>query len=85
MSLGGGASTAHHSAAAAYAGAIGGAATGFSGGSIGAVPEQLLRDVITSTARIGSGDMNGEFYGEEKKKREWVKEGGEEGGKSLGL
>ena len=68
MSLGGGASTTLHSATAAYAvAATVGAATGFSGGSIGSVPEQLLRDVITTTACIGSGDMNGEFYGEEKK------------------
>ena len=66
MSLGGGASTTLHSATAAYAGAAT-VGAGFSGGSIGSVPEQLLRDVITTTACIGSGDMNGEFYGEEKK------------------
>ena len=63
MSLGGrAATTAHHSRLpVSSAGHAAGAATGFSGGSLGVVPEQLLRDVISASNASRIGDMNGEF------------------------
>ena len=65
LSAGGqGAHLRHHlpTSSAAHVTTAGGTAAGFVGASLGAVPDQLLRDVITSTAGVGSRDMNGEFW-----------------------